>query len=561
MKDYRWEILSKKKPGSEGEIINILLANRGITSKAQKNNFFVPPDPLTIDLASVGISKHDLNLSINRLKEAIEKKEKIIVYGDYDSDGICATAILWETLHALGANVLPYIPDRVSEGYGLNEDSIAKLKKDDPNLKLIITVDHGIVGHKKIDFAHDLGVDVIVTDHHEPTGTKPNALAIIHTTQLSGAGVSWMLAREVQKISNFKFQISNLLELVAIGTVADLIPLTGPNRSLVKFGLEQLRKTQRPGLIALMRIARVDPLQIGTYEIGFIISPRLNAAGRLEHAIEALRLLCTKDTDRANDLAARLDQTNRERQLLTEETVLHAQQQVEDSKLIFISHQTYEQGIIGLVAGKFVDRYYRPTIIVSKGKDYSKGSARSIAGFNIIETIRQVEDLLVDVGGHPMAAGFTVQTSKLAHLEQRLKKIADSRLDDQLLSRGLKIDCVLDPSQISQNLAQKIAEFEPFGQGNPEPTFASYGLEISDSRTVGGENQHLKIKFQISNFKFQIDGIGFKMGDRFAELTKGSIVDIAYNISTDKWNNDTRLQLRLKDLKVHHHSSSASDRD
>lgn len=551
MKTYHWDILSENSPKNESEIIDTLLVNRGVKTKKEIEQFFSPQNPLDISPESVGISAKELDSAVDRIKKAIDRKEKIIVYGDYDADGITATAILWETLRDLGANVLPYIPDRVSEGYGLNEDSITKLKTDDPELKLIVTVDHGIVSHKKIDFAVELGVDVIVTDHHQPTADMPKAFAVVHTTSLSGSGVAWMLAKELSQVTSDKSLIQGRLELVALGTIADLIPLTGPNRSLVKSGLNEINHTKRPGLKALMEIARIDPAQVGSYEVGYMITPRLNAMGRLEHAIESLRLLCTHDLNRAKSLALTLDLTNRDRQQMTQETVLHARQLLlakqkgQLSPLIFIAHESYEQGIIGLVAGKLVEEFYLPAIVISKGDKFSKASARSISGFNIIESIRTASDLLVDAGGHPMAAGFTVETSKLSLLEERLTEVASASLTDKSPERSLKIDLELDLSQVNESLAEKIKTFAPFGQGNPEPTFVSRGVQIVSSRPVGGENQHLKLTLKKDN----LEAIAFRMGELQQELSPNKPIDIAYCLEINEWNGNKRVQLRIKDIQ------------
>src|SRR3989344_2912910 len=430
----KWKLLYNHKSKVD-EIVKILLKNRGLTNKKEIDRF-LNPRLSGVTAKSVGINKNQLEKTIKRINKAIKKKEEVIVFGDYDVDGISGAAILWETLTEAGAKALPYIPHRLDEGYGLSKIGIDNLLLKNPKIKLIITVDNGIVANEAVEYANKKGIDIIITDHHVPPagGTKnlPKAYAIFHTTKLCGAGVAYLLAKE---ISNFKFQISNKyqspktkiqnnhLELVSLATIADLVPLTGANRTLVKFGIEKLRTTKRPGLLALIKEAEIDKSKIDVFEIGHIIAPRLNAMGRLEYAMDSLRLLCTKDLERAEALAKKLISTNKRRQEMTIETFEHAKskiknqsiQQAQDKKskiksLIFIAHESYQQGVIGLVAGRLVEEFYRPAIVLSIGEKYSKASARSIKGFNIIEFIRTASDLLVDAGGHPMAAGFTVET-------------------------------------------------------------------------------------------------------------------------------------------------------
>ncbi len=576
----KWKIASTTINSSQltiNKIVNILLANREIKTKKQKEEF-LHPELSKVTPASVGIKKTQLNKAIKRIQKAIEKQEQIVVFGDYDVDGICGSAILWETLHALGAKALPYIPHRIDEGYGLSPIGISNIKSQISNIQLIITVDNGIVANEAVEFANKNGIDVIITDHHLPSKKLPKAQAIVHTTQLCGTGVAYLLAKE---ISNFKFQISNKyqtstdhLALVALATVADLVPLHGANRTLLVHGLKELRKTNRPGLKALFEEAMVKQEEIDTYHIGFIIAPRLNAAGRMEYAMDSLRLLCTKNKEKATLLAQKLGRTNRDRQLLTQETVLHAKSTINSSqltinpttasgqaknKLIFISHESYQQGVIGLVAGKLVEEFYRPSIVISKGEKYSKASARSISGFNIIEFIRSASEHLVDAGGHPMAAGFTVETEKIQILEKVLTQSAVKLLDESLLTRTLRIDCELSFSYINSELYAAIQQLAPFGIGNPEPVFMTKNVVIDVMRLVGSEKKHLKliVNCQMLNVKF--DAIAFGIGERANEFHIGDTVDIAYTISEDTWlarrslgeggNGNRKLQLKIKDIK------------
>ncbi|MBI2007436.1 MAG: single-stranded-DNA-specific exonuclease RecJ [Candidatus Blackburnbacteria bacterium] len=561
----------KVKRGTQ-EILNTLLQNRGIKTKKEKKEFFNPKHPQEFTLKEVGINPRELNLAVLRIKQAIENKEKIIVYGDYDVDGICATAVLWETLFAFGASVLPHIPSRFTEGYGLNEESIKKLKEDDPKLGLIITVDHGIVAHKKVDFAKTLGVDVIVTDHHEPGETKPKACAVVHTTKISGSALAWILATSVTKIRNSrlrrgfggqaKFEIRNSdhLGLVALGTVADILPLVGYNRAIVVHGLKELRKTGRSGIKALCEEASIKQEDIGTYHIGFIIGPRLNAAGRLEHALDALRLLCTKNKERARELAAKLGKINRLRQEKTDQILKH----IEDNfgvlwatggmpKLFFVHHGSYEEGVIGVVAGKLVEKYWRPAIVMTKGKEFSKASARSVNGVNIVELIKKVgENFFVGVGGHKMAAGFTIKTEHIEAFSKNLAELSEKEINESSLVRDVRIDCELELSGVTKDLFLELQKFAPHGFGNPEPTFRTRNVWVEDARLVGKDNGHLKLVVaQRQKSDLRLEAVGFGMGEWYTKLSPDKPVDIIYSVAMDNWNGAGRLQLKIKHLKPH----------
>jgi single-stranded-DNA-specific exonuclease len=546
-----WKILTNIKNSkakiSSDKVIKTLLENRGIKTRKAIEEFLSPKlESVTID--SVGIDKQQLKKAVARIRLAMKNKEEIAVFGDYDVDGICGTAILWETLNSLGAKIMPYIPHRIEEGYGLSEKGIENLRLTIKNCRLIITVDNGIVANTAVDYALSQGMDVIITDHHVVSKNKPKALAIVHTTKLCGTGVAWMLSQEFKKNKSH-------WELVALATVADLVPLIGANRTLLKFGLEELSKTKRVGLLELFKEADLSGGSIDTYEIGHIIAPRLNAMGRLEYAMDSLRLICTTNQKRAEDLARLLGKTNRERQDLTLQMVMHAMGRIKNQKskiknLLFVVHESYDQGVIGLVAGKLVEEFYRPAIVISKGENFSKASARSISGFDMIEFIRSASEFLVDAGGHPMAAGFTVETAKLPQLQKTLEKKAGLLLNKDLLTRNLKIDCELPLSGINKKLYSDIEKLKPFGMASPQPVFMSKKVEIQDIRTVGKEGSHLKLKlFQKGQKELIFDGIGFGLGEKAKDLHIGDLISIAYVISLDDWNGQDKLQLTIKDLR------------
>ncbi|MBI4028768.1 MAG: single-stranded-DNA-specific exonuclease RecJ [Candidatus Blackburnbacteria bacterium] len=601
----------KHKAQSIDEIIKILLENRGLKTKKEKEDFFNPPDPQNFSPKDVGIDAKQLEKAIKRILAAIEKKEKIIVYGDYDVDGICASAILWETLRSLGANTIPYVPSRFTEGYGLNIESIRKLKEEDPGVGLIITVDNGIVAHEKVDFAKSLGVDVIITDHHIPGETLPNAYAIVHTTQMSGAAVSWFLSKALTTVSSqpasdpvdvdmtgpvgsssrptssrdvavgarwdssFESEpegsslrvedlrsrhpspsfLNDYLGLAALGTVADVLPLVGHNRSIVVYGLQALRKTSRVGIQALCKEAGVEQKDIDTFHIGFIIAPRMNAMGRLEHAMDSLRLLCTNDKEKATTLAFNLGKTNKTRQEKTENTFKHIQENFENvwnqklPGILLAAHETYEEGVVGIVAGRLVEKYYRPSIVVCKGEEISKASARSINGIDIISVIREVGDgILLNAGGHPMAAGFSLSTTKLEDFGKKLS-LYSSKFTDHDFVRETKVDCEIDFSLLTNALYKKLLEFAPFGFGNPTPVFMTRNVRIDDVRLMGKDKNHLKLLLTQEGFG-TMEAVGFRMGELYSSLSPDSQADVTYSLEENFWNNHKSLQLKIKEIKI-----------
>jgi single-stranded-DNA-specific exonuclease len=556
----RWEILNKNIVTDIGMTVDILLKNRGLNTVKQKKEFIDPLTPMKIKLKELGISEIQTGKAIERIKKAKLEGEHVIVYGDYDADGITATAIMWEVLHEIGINVLPYIPDRFLEGYGLNLESVKNLKKKDPSLGLIITVDHGITAGKKVDEIKKIGIDMIISDHHQAGKNKPKPVALIHTTKIGGSGIAWFLAREIAEelqIPNSNFQIQERLQLAAIGTVADQLPLIGANRSIVKFGLSELNKTLRPGLIELFResgLIKGSTLvkAVGTYEVGFVIAPRINATGRLTHGLTSLRLLCTKDSKRAVQIAKSIGSINIERQNIVEQVVEHAKlsyKEIEKKSVIVLSHEDYHEGVIGLAASRLVEEFYRPAIVISKNGEIAKASARSISGFNIIEAIRSLDHLYLEGGGHTMAAGFSIDPKNINKFSDAINLYAEKLLTPQILRRALKIDLEVPFLLLTGALYNKLKVFEPSGLGNPTPTFISRKVEVVDARPVGQEEKHLKLKLKQDGQIF--DSIFFGGGKMYSDLNPTAIIDVVYRLEENSWNGHTNLQLLIRDLRVH----------
>lgn len=548
----KYEILNRRRAKNPQEVVEILLENRGMKTEKEKREFLNPNSPEKIQVKDLDLDKKEIEKAIGRIRKALQEEEEIVVYGDYDADGVCATAILWECLYCLTSNVRPFIPDRFSEGYGIKVDTIKRLKSSNPALKLLITVDNGIVADEAVKKANDLGIDVIITDHHLKGEVLPRAFAIIHTTKLSGSGLAWIFAREVKKRigCGFKKIVPESLDLVAIGAISDQLPLTGPNRSFAKYGLEELNKTKRVGLLALYNEAGISLGSIGSYEVNFIIAPRINAMGRLEHAIESLRLLCTKDKSKAKLLADILGQKNRERQKILDEIVFRAREKTlekEVENIILVSDESYHEGVIGLAAAKLVEEFYRPAIVISKKSEFSKASARSIPGFNIIEAIKKIRHLVVEAGGHPMAAGFTIATEKIETFFQELTSVSANLLTDEVLSKKIIIDNEVEFKDITFDLLEEIIKFEPTGIGNPTPTFLTRGVNLLDARVVGSESKHLLLSLEKDGYI--LSAIGFNMGDFFAYLSPEERLSVVYNIERDSWNGREGIRLKLKDIK------------
>ena len=549
------EIKVEKNQSRVDAILRRLLLNRGLRTKKQQEEFLKPKDPYRLTLEEVGLSSRSLNRAVIRLQKAIDKKEKIVVYGDYDTDGICAAAIMWETLYKLGADVSPFIPHR-KEGYGLKNKRLRQMAQD--GVGLVVTVDQGIVQLKEVSYARRLGLEVIVTDHHLAGKKKPRAAAVVHTTALAGSGVAWFLAK---KLWTKQKQARKLgLDLVTIGTVVDMMPLLGPNRSLVKFGLKDLAKTKRPGLLALYRLAGIDLKNLGAGEVGFVIGPRLNASGRMADPLDSLRLVCTKDKNRGWNLAEKIDLNNRQRQKLTRQMVDHARElwrrefegKEKAPALIFVSDESYQQGVVGLVAHQLMDEFYRPAIVLAPGQDWWVASARSIEEFDMIEAIRSCADLLGPHGGHRLAAGFSVESVKMVELKERLIRLAEEKLGRRKLEPTLRIETELSLTDLNFKLIDCLERLAPFGLQNPRPIFATRGVTVIGAQTMGAANQHLKLRLlekSTAGRPTVMEAVGFRMGDLYSKFSDNQPIDIAYSLLINRWRGQKKLQLKLKSIK------------
>jgi len=550
-----------------------LLYNRGLKTQKAIDEFFNPDygEDLHDPFLMLGIKE-----AVKRISKAIEKREKIAIFGDYDADGVCGAVILKTVLDELGANLEGgiYIPDRIIEGYGLNIEAIKKLAEQ--KVKLIITVDCGISDFKEIELADSLNMEVMIVDHHRVGKKLPPAKIIIDPWQkkdkypfkeLSGAGVAFKLTQALIKKSKLPEGWGKwLLDLVAISTVADCMPLLGENRTLVRYGLIVLAQTKRVGLQELMKIARLNPVfetdtkstNLDTYSLGFILAPRLNAAGRMKHASLAFELLLAKTQEEARSLAEKINEQNKQRQKLTDEIVAEIEARIkpninDKSKPVIIEiDKKWSPGIIGLVAGKIADRYHRPTIIFKENEELSRGSARSIPAFNIVEAISQCADLLKEYGGHPGAAGLSLENKNLSAFAKKINEIARKKLKEEDLEPFLEVDSGVLAEDINWELFDKLFQFEPCGgDDNPRPTFLMKELEIANLRLVGNGSQHLKLELKNSNLENKIfKAIGFRLAKNGGQdLQIGDKVDIVFELIIDEWNGSRELQFKIIDIK------------
>jgi single-stranded-DNA-specific exonuclease len=493
--------------------------------------------------------------AVKRIEEAIAGGEKIIVYGDYDADGITATALLRERLREMGALVEHYIPDRFMEGYGLNKKALTDIRKE--GASLVITVDCGVRAVEEVKHAGLIGLDVIVTDHHFPGEEVPAGVALINPKQngdsypfkhLAGVGLAYKLAHGLS-LAMGKPEPTEDLDLVAIGTVADMVILRSENRELVRRGLVELNQTKRQGLRALIEEIRYEFGKITTNTIGYGIGPRLNAAGRIETADVAYRLLIEHDFARAKRIAAKLDGINRDRQKITMETVDKACElgvgDGEPPLIIFATDPGFNEGVLGLAASRLTERYFRPSFVATSGSTHTRASGRSVPGFHLARALDACSDLLERYGGHAAAAGFSVRNDNVDPLRKRLHDLAKIELEEEKLYPEIEIDAKVPFDQIDEQLMQFIEDLEPCGNGNPRAVFAAQDVFIQSRRQVGKGKKHLKLTLAKNQVMF--DAIAFRLGDLYESLP--SQVDVAYRLErNDYWGVPT-LELNIIDIR------------
>jgi len=538
-----------------------ILYNRGVSDPEEADAFLNGVGRFSDPFRMLGVRR-----AVDRIRDALRAGERIVVYGDFDADGVTATALLVQALTALGGEAVPYIPHRVDEGYGLNCDALDKVAA--AGARVVITVDCGIRSPEEVAYGKDLGLDMIVTDHHSIGPGLPPALAVINPKQpgdpypfkdLAGVGIAFKLAqalliaeqREPLGRSAVGLEERDLLDLVALGTVADLAPLIGENRALVQRGLVELNRPRRPGIQAMLAEAGIEPGRVDATVIGFVLGPRINAAGRLDTAQHSYDLLTAADVLTAKGLAERLSQLNRERQDRTRYLVDRAREQIDalgpGRDLYLIVDPKFEPGIVGLVAGRLTEELYRPALVAEQGEDVTHGSARSIPEFNITAALDECRDLLVRHGGHAAAAGFTVRNENLPALRAQLEAIAARELAGQDLQPSLGIDAVVQLSDLDWAVQEKLAQLEPCGYANPQPVLASLGVGLTVQRQVGTDRRHLKLTVVDPRTGQAWDAIAFRQGDWFGHLPPR--IDLAYTLEVNEFKGERSLQLNVKDIR------------
>ncbi len=561
----RWQVTPPAPPSHIARFPHLhpitvqVLYNRGITDPANVTAFFNGESGAANPFDLEGMTD-----AVTRLRRALRRNEAIAIYGDFDADGVTATALLVQALRALGGDVRPYIPHRVDEGYGLHTEALTKLSRD--SVRVVVTVDCGIRSVEEIAHANQLGLDVIITDHHSMGAELPAAVAVIDPkrpnsnypfAELAGVGVAFKLAQAMLRshrqtpvsAHETRLEENDLLDLVALGTVADLVPLLGENRTLVRQGLERLNRMERPGIEALCRRSRLKNGQVDATAIGFALGPRLNAAGRVGHAKTAYQLLETRYPAEAEHLAEALDLLNRQRRQLTLDTQERARQlaldTAKESPLLFAAAPDFQAGIVGLVASRLVDEFYCPAIVVEIGAESSRGSARSIPEFHVTRALDQCADILVRYGGHAAAAGFTVSNENLDKLADRLRELAAEQLAGVELVPALNVDVETNLSHMSWELRQELAQLEPCGYANPHPLFLSRNVRVYSQRSVGADGRHLKLS--LSDGQTVWNSIAFRQGEWAGKLPDQ--VDIVYHLEINEWRDQRKLQLNVQDIR------------
>ncbi len=580
----RWEIHPKVsddiKRGFSGidDVSIQLLVNRGLSTQEEFDEFFRSDwkrdvhDPFLMP---------NMNKAVGRIFKAIEEKERIVVFGDYDADGTCGATIILETLNRLGADYADsYIPHRESEGYGLNIEALEKIKSK--NTSLIITVDLGIGNIEEIEWANDNGLDVIVVDHHEFRETEegiilPDAYAIVHANlpnseypckHLSGGGVAFKLAQALldNSMEDHEAYEKWLLDLVAISTIADVVPIIEENRTLVKYGLMVLNKTQREGLKKLIEVSKINGrgngsissnnrFNLDSWNVAFQLAPRINSPGRISHADNTLALLRAKTETDAEKYALLLNSLNSKRQKLAEKIYKEASEQigeVSSGKYLLSAYKPdWQIGIVGLVAGRISSEFNRPVILLTDSGDNVSGSGRSVAGYDMKKGLDEVREYVVRAGGHAMACGMTVKKEKMSEFVSAFSEVTRKMIGETNLEPLVQVDMIIPYKDISWELVETVNKFAPFGEANPMPLFASTRLIVKRIMFMGGNKQHLKLSLADEFEDVEHSAIGFFMAEEWRDkLSVGEKVDMVYELGTNEWNGNREIQIKIKDLRL-----------
>ena len=548
-----------KKEFKSSEIIARVLANRGIKSVKSSKDFFNPQ----LNQLNDPFKMQDMDVAVGRIISNINSKGSILIYGDYDVDGTTGASVLYLALTELGAKVISYIPNREKEGYGLSKTGIDKAKE--LNINLIVTCDCGINAFEPIEYANLLKIDVIITDHHIPDKTLPNAFAVLNPKRtdceypfkdLCGGGVAFKLACAISdKLNKSADLMYNYLDLVTLGTCADMVTLKDENRTIVKKGLKLLSNGTKPGVNALLKLVGLDGKSISVGQLVFGVAPKINAAGRLGDANRSVELLTTNDKQRAKSLANELLQENQNRQIIQQEVVdaafnmIHANVDLKTEKAIVLAGKEWHPGVIGIVASKVKEEFHKPTVIVSYDKNgIGKGSARSISGLDLYDALAASSKHLIDFGGHAMAAGLTVKEESFEKFKNEFTKHVNKTITDEQLIPSIKLEGILKLKDINSRFIDFLDKLAPYGPGNMRPSFASKRVEIVGNPRVIGNGDH--IIFKVRQSQKVISVIGFNMSQHYEKLIKGRPVDLAYVVEINEWQGRESVQLNVRDIKM-----------
>lgn len=540
--------------------IAILLAQRGINGYDAAKDFFRPD----INKLHDPFLMKDMATAVKRINQALNHQENVLVYGDYDVDGTTSVALVYSYFKKFHNQTLAYIPDRYKEGYGLSYTSIDYAKNHDVNL--IICLDCGIKAIDKVDYANSMGIDIIICDHHRPGKTIPNAVAVLDPKQddcqypfgeLCGCGIGFKLIQALQQKSQKPFEaILPYLDLVATAIGSDIVPITGENRILAYHGLRVLNDNPRPGFKAIMGMAKKDFFSIT--DVVFIIGPRINAAGRMEHGLHAVNLLTEVDLNTAQEKAKAIEAFNIERRTTDQNITQEALEQIKDlkeenRKTSVVYHESWHKGVIGIVASRLIETYYRPTLVFTKSGDHLAASARSVYGFDIYNALEASSKYIDQFGGHKYAAGLSLKIEHYEAFKQKFEEVVCEQIEDHQLIRQQVYDLEIKLADITPKLCRILKQFAPFGPGNMSPVFRINGLQDTGyAKPVGKGEDHLKCKLFEGKNPLKIDGIGFNLGHKVKYLQNRSKVDVLCTIDENEWNGHVSLQLKIKDLKPHH---------
>jgi single-stranded-DNA-specific exonuclease len=583
IREYRWKYRNGENANASGQldhfalvkklsdeltispVLTEILISRGIDTFEKARSYFRPSIE---DLHDPGLMD-GMSVAVARITRAISNKEKIVVYGDYDVDGTNGAALVWSFLSSAGADVRYFIPDRVREGYGLSIAGIEQVHSF--GASLIVAVDCGITAVQQVEHAHSLGIDIVICDHHEPGDPLPNAVAVLDPLKptcaypfkyLCGCGVGFKLVQALCEDPVIRSRIGgngeelllSYLQYVTLATIADIVPLTNENRIIVKLGLELINRTPLPGIRALIESSGLKPGKVNAGQVVFVLAPRINAVGRLGDAMRAVELLTCDSYEKALVLAQVMEEENRNRRKIDEDTFAKAQEyiaqniDIEQNHAIVLHQHDWHPGVIGIVASRIVERYYRPTVLMTTIDGVAKGSARSISGFDIYQALKKCEGSLIQFGGHKYAAGLTVELNKIDEFRQAFYQVANETIPKELLTPTLSIDADIDIAELTPKFVRVLSQFAPFGPDNMRPIFSARNVELSGQPRIVGKN-HLRFKVKKNNRI--IDAVGFSLGDLLDRTVQGrSGLDLAFSLDENDFEGEMMPQLKIRDIKI-----------